>query len=78
MDERKMLEIVEQYSRESYPADEAIKIKRVPDQKTVFIEQIAEDGRAIVLNEYKVDGNLLGRLQPAQPDGLREPGQKLT
>jgi len=56
MDERKMLEIVEQYSRESYPADEAIKIKRVPDQKTVFIEQIAEDGRAIVLNEYKVDG----------------------
>ena len=58
MDERRMLEIVEQFSRQSYPPEEAIKITRVPDQKTVFVEQISGDGRAIIMTEYEVDGKI--------------------
>lgn len=58
MDEMRMLKIVERFSREGHTDDEDIKIIRVPDRKTVFIEQIGEMGRAILFNEYKVDGKI--------------------
>jgi hypothetical protein len=51
-----MLKIVEQYSRQSALADEEIKVTRVPDWRTVYVEQFDEMGRAIILTEYKVDG----------------------
>jgi hypothetical protein len=56
MNEMRMLKIVEQFSREGHTDDEEIKIIQVPDRKTVFVEQIGEMGRAILFNEYKVDG----------------------
>ena len=56
MDARQMLRIVEQYCRKSEPEDKEIKVTRVADQKTVFVEQIGESGRAVMMNEYKVDG----------------------
>lgn len=56
MDKMQMLNIVEQYSRQSYPQDGAIKIMRLPDWKTVFVEQIDNNGRSIILTEYQVDG----------------------
>ena len=55
MDEKRMLMIVEQYSRENATQDGEIKVTRVPDQKTVFVEQIDEYGRSVILREYKVD-----------------------
>jgi hypothetical protein len=56
MDERLMLNIVERYSRQSDVPDREIKVTRVPDWKTVFVEQIGGSGRSIIMTEYKVDG----------------------
>ncbi len=53
-----MLKIVEQFSREGHSDDQEIKIIRVPDRKTVFVEQIGEMGRSILFDEYKVDGKI--------------------
>lgn len=56
MDEEFMLKIVEQYNQKSDTEIEDIKIVRVPDFKTVFVEQIGGVGRSIILTEYRVDG----------------------
>jgi hypothetical protein len=56
MNELQMTRIVEQFSRKSEPVDRQVKVTRVPDYKTVYIEQINGSGRSIVLTEYKVDG----------------------
>lgn len=58
MDERQMSKIVEQYSRLGNEGFGEIKITRVPDWKSVFVETIGEIGRAIVMTEYKVDGKI--------------------
>ena len=59
MDEKRMLKIVEQFTRENVVIDDEITITRVPDFKTVFIEQTGEIGRAITMTEYKVDGKVI-------------------
>ena len=51
-----MLKIVEQYSRQGGMVDEEIKVARVPDWKTVYVELTDGMGRAIIMSEYKVDG----------------------
>lgn len=56
MNEVQMVEIVEQFSRKISPDEGQVKVIRVPDYKTIYIEQIGEDGRSINLREYKVDG----------------------
>lgn len=56
MNEKQMIRIVEQYSRKHEPVDGQVKVTRVPDYKTVYVEQIGEYGRSIVLTEYQVDG----------------------
>ena len=56
MDEMQMLRIVEAYYRKPDTQYEGIKITRVPNWKTVFVEQFGESGRAVMMNEYKVDG----------------------
>ncbi len=56
MDEKQLSNIVEQYSRSGIDVAGEIKITRIPDWKSVFIEKIGELGRAIVMTEYKVDG----------------------
>ena len=56
MDEMQMIKIVEQFSRKSEPAERQVKVTQVPDYKTVYVEQIGENGRSIILSEYKVDG----------------------
>ena len=56
MNGMQMLTIVEQYCRKVASTYEDIKITRIADQKTVFVEQTGESGRAVMLNEYKVDG----------------------
>jgi hypothetical protein len=48
--------IVERYSRKSEAAYGDIKVTRVPDQKTVFVEQIDGVGRAVMMDKYQVDG----------------------
>jgi hypothetical protein len=51
-----MLTIVEKYSRKIDLEDQDIKVRRVADKKSVFVEQIGDSGRAIMMSEYKVDG----------------------
>jgi meiotically up-regulated gene 157 (Mug157) protein len=56
MNSGQLLKIVEQYSRKSEAGYGDITIKRVPDQKTVFVEQIDGAGRAVMMDKYQVDG----------------------
>ena len=56
MDEMQMLTIVEQYCRNMVSKFEDIKVTRIADRKTVFVEQNGESGRVVMLTKYKVDG----------------------
>ena len=56
MDETQMIKIVEGYSRKSEPSDGQVKVTRVPDYKTVYIEQVGGSENSIVMSEYKVNG----------------------
>jgi hypothetical protein len=56
MDEMQMSRIVDAYYRKPESEYEGIRITRVPNWKTVFVEQIGESGRAVMMNAYKVDG----------------------
>ena len=51
-----MTTIVEQYCRKIASTFSDIKITRIADRKTMFVEQNGESGRAVMLSEYKVDG----------------------
>ena len=56
MNSTQLLKIVEQYSRKSESGYGDIKVTRVPDRKTVFVEQVDDVGRAIMMDKYEVDG----------------------
>ncbi len=56
MNELQMTKILEQFSRKSEPVNGQVKVTRVPDYKTVYIEQMGGIGRAVMLSEFKVDG----------------------
>ena len=56
MNSDQLLKVVQQYSRKNEAGDTDIKVIRVPDQKTVFVEQIDGVGRSIMMNKYQVDG----------------------
>ncbi len=56
MSDIQVLTILEAYISSGQTEHGEITVTRVPDYKTVFIEQNSDTGRAIVLNEYKVDG----------------------
>ncbi len=56
MNSDQLLKIVKLYKRKGEAGDRDPKVIRVPDQKTVFVEQIDGIGRAITLDEYQVDG----------------------
>jgi hypothetical protein len=59
MDEKQMLlKTVEQYARTGTVESSEIKVTRVQDQKTTFVEQFAEGGRSLMMKEYKVDGKI--------------------
>jgi len=56
MNGMQMLTIVEQYCRKIDPKCKDIKVTRVADRQTVFVEQNSEGGRSVMMSEYKVDG----------------------
>jgi len=56
MDSKQMLAIVEHYCRKIDFEDKDIKVTRVADKKSVFVEQIGDGGRVVMMSEYKVDG----------------------
>ncbi len=58
MNEMQLTQIVEQFSRKDVKGETGVKVIRVPDYKTVYVEQIGEVGRSVVLSEFKVDGKI--------------------
>ncbi|MEW5868536.1 MAG: hypothetical protein AB1894_04620 [Chloroflexota bacterium] len=56
MDAQQIQGIVEQYCRNDSVVDDGIKITRLANWKTVFVEQIGKSGQSISMNVYKVDG----------------------
>ena len=56
MNSGQLLKIVEQYSRKTESAYDDVKVRRVPDRKTVFVEQVDGVGRSIMMDKYEVDG----------------------
>lgn len=56
MNSDQLLKIVQLYSRKSDTGYGDIKVTRVADQKTMFVEQIDGVGRSVMMGEYKVDG----------------------
>ncbi|GAP13589.1 hypothetical protein LARV_01344 [Longilinea arvoryzae] len=56
MNEKQMAQIVEGFSRKVDPVPGQVKVTRVPDYKTVYVEEIDGVGRSIVMTEYQVDG----------------------
>jgi hypothetical protein len=56
MDEMQMTKIVTQFSRQGNAPAGEIKITRIQDSKSVYVETIGESGRPIDMAEYKVDG----------------------
>jgi hypothetical protein len=56
MNQMEMLKIVEQFSRNPEVVEGPMKVTRVQDSKTMYVETIGEIGRSIFFNEYKVDG----------------------
>lgn len=58
MNEMQIIKILEQYSRKIDQEEGQVKVQRVPDYKTIYIEQNGAAGRSIVLREFKVDGKI--------------------
>lgn len=56
MNSDQILKIVEQFSRKSGTGFGVTTVTRIPDYKTVYVEQIGEIGRSMILSEYQVDG----------------------
>jgi len=56
MNSDQLFKIVEKYSRQIDADFEGLAVIRIPDRKTVYIEQIDGMGRAIMMTEYKVNG----------------------
>lgn len=57
MDEKQLLrKMVDDYARTGCTQDGEIKVMRVQDQKTTYVEPNGDGGRSVIMNEYKVDG----------------------
>lgn len=51
--------VLENYIRTGSARDDQVKVTCLPVNKTSHIEQTGEDGRIILLNEYKLDGRVI-------------------
>lgn len=56
MNQSEMIKSLERFSRKSEPEEGQVKVTRLPDYTTVYVEQIGGIGRSLFLNEYKIDG----------------------
>jgi hypothetical protein len=54
-----ILRVVERYVRTGSTDDELIKVTCLPEHKTSTVEQIGDQGRSILLDEYRVDGKAI-------------------
>jgi hypothetical protein len=48
--------VVENFARTGSTEDDKVKVINLPQGRTSFVEYIGQDGRSIMLVEYRVDG----------------------
>ena len=59
MDEKHLLrKMVDEYARSGIVQDDEIKVIRVQDRKTTYVEPNSDGGRSIMMDEYKIDGKV--------------------
>lgn len=51
--------VMENYVRTGSVIDDTVKVTCLPANKTSYIEQSGQEGRIIMLNEYKLDGKTI-------------------
>jgi len=58
MNGEQLFRIVEGYIRKSDPEMTDVRVTRVADQQTMFVEQVGEEssGRVVMMTEYQIDG----------------------
>jgi hypothetical protein len=54
-----ILRVVENYARTGNSDDSQVKVTRLADNKTSFVDQSSGDGRSIMLDEYHVDNKIV-------------------
>jgi hypothetical protein len=54
-----LLRVVEHFARTGSASDDQVKVTCLPDNKTSFVEQIGDDGRSIMLDEFHVDSKVI-------------------
>lgn len=55
-----ILQVVEHYALTGNTDEHLIKVTRLTDNKTSYVERIAKDGRSIMLGEYRAaDGKVI-------------------
>jgi len=53
------LRVVERYALTGSTSDDHVKVVCLPNDKTSFVERSGEEGRSILLDEYRVDGKVV-------------------
>jgi hypothetical protein len=51
--------VVENFTRTGNAADDQVKVTNLPQGKTSYVEYVGQDGRSIMLEEYRVDGRTI-------------------
>ena len=54
-----ILRVVESFIRTGLADDKQVKVICLPNNKTSFVEKIGEDGRSIMLDEYRVGARII-------------------
>jgi hypothetical protein len=51
--------VVERFIRTGETQDEQVSVIRLPDNKTSFVERINNEGRSVMLDEYRFDSHIV-------------------
>ncbi len=54
-----ILRVVETFIRSGDAADEEVKVTSLPAGKTSYVEQTGEEGRTVMLDEYRIGGRVV-------------------
>jgi hypothetical protein len=54
-----ILRVVENFVRTGNAADEQVKVTSLPQGKTSYIEKTGQDGRAVMLDEYRINSTVV-------------------
>lgn len=54
-----ILQVVERFAQTGSTSDHPVNVILLPANKTSFVEQVGEEGRSIMLDEYRFDGKVI-------------------